>query len=156
MWNFTSFFKKKIVIPVEIKPEVILIDGDQPLPEISRAYRHHITKIDNFETYFIRYSSSIPRVVKTFPQTKYIGLSHLSGGKEVVDKFIFGLIQSLIYKGYEKITVISSDYDFIDIFHMSNIINENKTIKFTLVIPRPKGRLEQLKSNENIRVIKDR
>ena len=69
-----------------------------------------------------------------------------------VDKFIFGYIQTAIGKGYTDITIISSDYDFIDIFHMSNQLN-TKVISFTLIIPRRIGRLKQLKSMGNITII---
>ncbi len=138
------------------KPKLVLLDGDQPLLEILSAYTKHISQLSNCETYFIQLadiSSKGPKVLKYYPDINKIILRHFSPGKEIVDKFIFGYIQTAISNGYSDITIISSDYDFIDIFKMSNLLNHNKTIKFSLIIPRPIGKLKNLKSVGNITII---
>lgn len=155
MWKI-PFFSKKIQKQI-IKPKLIIMDGDQPLPEIFSAYKKYVMNLDNYETRFIRYGGGgyFPKILKKFPEIQCTYLLHLSHSKEVVDKFIFGLIQTEISNGYIEFAVISSDYDFIDIFKMSNIINSHKNIKFTLVVPRPRGRLVETTSSENIDVIKE-
>jgi hypothetical protein len=155
MWKI-PFFSKKIPQQI-IKPKLIIMDGDQPLPDIFRAYKKYVMNLDNYETRFIRYGGGgySPKILKKFPEIQCTYLMHLSHSKEVVDKFIFGLIQTEISNGYTDFVVISCDYDFIDIFKMSNIINSHKDIKFTLVVPKPRGRLAEIASNENIEVIKE-
>lgn len=64
--------------------------------------------------------------------------------KEIVDKYISIASQQAIDDGCSKITVISSDYDFIDIFRMLQIANPTKAIEFTLIAPSPSGRLDSL------------
>ena len=152
MWNLPFFAKKQ----PSIKPQLIIMDGDQPIPELFRAYRNYIIPLGVYETHFVRFNDSKPKILKHFPEIKCVYLTGFTSSKEVVDKYIFGLIQYSVDKGYSDIAVISSDYDFIDIFNMCNIINGNKNVKFTLIIPKPRGRLVQLNSNENIEVIKDR
>ena len=150
--GFLSFFTQRKIEP---KPKLVLLDGDQPLLEILAAYTKYIEKQDNCETYFVQLAdvtSRGPKVLKYYPNIKRILLSQFYPGKEIVDKFIFGYIQTAIGKGYTDITIISSDYDFIDIFHMSNQLNI-KVISFTLIIPRRIGRLKQLKSMGNITII---
>lgn len=153
MWNIPFFTKKQ---PVRPKPLLIIMDGDQHIPDLFRSYRKYVANLDNYETRFVRYGGSFPRILKNFPEIQCTYLLHLSHSKEVVDKFIFGLIQTEISKGYTNFAVVSSDYDFIDIFKMSNIINEHKNIKFTLVVPKPRGRLATINSSENIDVVKER
>ncbi len=140
------------------KQKLVLLDGDQPLLETLAAYSKYIEPLKNCETYFIQLAdiaSKGPKVLKYYPNINSILLSRFSPGKEIVDKYIFGYIQTAISKGYTDITIISSDYDFIDIFQMSNLLNDNRNIKFCLIIPRPIGKLKNLKSGENITIIKD-
>lgn len=148
MWNFPFFGKK-----IQQKPHLIIIDGDQPLPGLFRAYKHYKPTIDLAEVHFVN-CCSLPKLLKSYPEINGICLNMFSKGKEVSDKFISILIQSAITKGYNEITVISGDYDFIDIFGMCNIVNCNNKVKFTLVIPKAFGRLNQLESTDNIMVIK--
>ncbi len=152
MWNIPFFTKKQ----PPVKPLLIIMDGDQSIPELFRAYKKYVANIDNFETRFIRYGGSYPKILRRFPEIQCTYLLHLTSSKEIVDKFIFGLIQTEISKGYTNFAVISSDYDFIDIFKMSNMINNHTNIKFTLVVPRPRGRLAGMDSSENIEIIKER
>ena len=152
--RFLSFFTKRKAVS---KPKLVLLDGDQPLLEILKSYTRYIEPHDNQETYFIQLadvSSKGPKVLKYYPKITRILLSGFSSGKEIVDKYIFGYIQTAISNGYTDITVISSDYDFIDIFRMSNRLNV-KVISFTLIIPRRAGRLKSLKSIDNITIIGD-
>lgn len=155
MWHIPFFSRKKQEPVIKPKPLLILMDGDQSIPDLFRSYRKYIKNLDNYETRFIRYGGSFPKILKTFPEIQCTYLQYLSHSKEVVDKFIFGLIQTEISNGYTNIAIISSDYDFIDIFKMSNIINAHKNIKFTLVVPKPRGRLSEINSNENIEVVKE-
>ena len=155
-----SFASIKSLLKIGKKPikKIAFIDGDQPIPTLIHAYENHL-KGTNSEILFVRQSSTglAPKAVRSKMQgVNVILLSGYSTGKEVVDKFIAGYIQLAVCEGYEEITVVSSDYDFIDIFKMAVKINPIAgTIKFRLVIPQANGKTLDLPDQLlNIEIIK--
>lgn len=139
---------------------IAFIDGDQPIQQYMDSYVKHVAD-SNTDTYLIRLKKTTDnepkRLRKIDKRINKIYLSHLTGQKEVVDKFICGYIQKAIANGYKHITVISSDYDFIDIFKMSLIINDDVTdkVKFRLIVPKASGRMLELPDQIlNIEIIK--
>jgi hypothetical protein len=97
-----------------------------------------------------------PKALRHESKFKKICLAGFGAGKETVDKFITAYIQKSLTKGYNDITVVSSDYDFIDIFKMITQLNpEYSDITFRIIIPRPLGRLKTLPEQmANIEIIK--
>lgn len=119
----------------EIK-RIAFIDGDQGVTKMIDIYDEYL-KPDNVETHFIRLAGKNARPPKALKDTDFnkIYLTGYENGKEVVDKFIAGYIQKSVDEGYKEITVVSGDYDFIDIFKMAMMLNENATnVKFRMII----------------------
>lgn len=97
------------------------------------------------------------KVLTKLVDVNKIYLVGYSKGKEVVDKFIGAYIQKALSDGYTDITVVSSDYDFIDIFKMALVLNPtiDNNVSFRMIIPKPKGRLAALPTKVcNIDVIR--
>ena len=69
----------------------------------------------------------------------------MSTGKEITDKFIAAYIQKAIADKFNSITVVSSDYDFIDIFKMAAQISDTSKLKFRMIVPHAVGRLRDTK-----------
>lgn len=88
-----------------------------------------------------------------------INITYLMGyrtGKEVVDKFIAGYIHRAVAEGFDEITVVSSDYDFVDIFKMATQINTlSNDVTFKLIDPQSNPRIDSLPNKiVNIEIIK--
>lgn len=138
--------------------KIAFIDGDQHLPGILKAYQQHVVGT-NTETHLIRLKSlkaGEPHVLRNVKGINKIYLDGFTTGKEVTDKFIGAYIQKAISDGYTHITVISSDYDFIDIFKMAAIVDKKASkLTFRMVIPNAQGRLKDLPDQLlNIEIIK--
>lgn len=114
--------------------KIAFIDGDQFTNKNMSIYRTHILK-KGYECQFIT-ASNIPKKVT---KEKRINITRLHGfraGKEATDKYISAYMQKSIGEGYNDILIVSSDYDFVDIFKMTAMLNTDaKTLKFTLVVP---------------------
>lgn len=150
-----SVFKKFFQKPVK---KIAFIDGDQDVQSLLNAYTKHVANTGT-ETHFIRMKReehSEPRQVKNRTDFNKIYLSGLTAKKEVVDKFIAAYIQRAISEGYHEISVISSDYDFIDIFKMAVMIDEKaNNVKFRMIVPKAKGRMADTPDQMfNIQIIK--
>lgn len=134
--------------------ELVIIDGDQPLSQMIDATTQYVNPLSHkCDIELIRmqnFKEKIPRILKRFPY-KVVLLKGFSPGKEVTDKFIAMRCQQALREGYSKITVISNDYDFIDIFKMLNVLN-NTNVKFTLVAPKASGRLSKTNNKQNISI----
>jgi hypothetical protein len=86
-----------------------------------------------------------------------IYLTGFSTGKEIVDKFIAAFIQDSIVAGYTDITVVSNDFDFIDIFKLAMVMNpEISDVSFRIIVPSGSGRICEIHENQiaNISVVK--
>lgn len=147
-WN--SFFKKS--------KRIAFIDGDQPIPGLVAAYKKYLGGT-GIETHFIRAingGGNPPHEVKQFPEeVNKIYLRDYTAGKEVVDKFIGAYIQKSLAEGYSEIIVVSSDYDFIEIFKLSLELNPNvKNVNFKIIVPKARGRLVEAESVANIEIVK--
>jgi hypothetical protein len=140
--------------------KIAFIDGDQPLPGLLECYEKCVlgTKTD---TFFIRVAAegaNPPKIMKKFKDVTSVMLVGYTTGKEVVDKYIGASIQKAIADGYTEITVISGDYDFIDIFKMAMKIDDRaNTVKFNMIIPRNSTEKKNVtipRQNLNISVFK--
>ena len=139
------------------KPKrIAFLDGDQPLPGILHAYD---TYLKGIETHLVRLKENDQNEPKILRKTTGINKIYLSGytaGKEVTDKFIVAYIQKAVHDGYKDITVVSSDYDFIDAFKMSVQLNPSASnISFRMIIPDAIGKLKECPNQiSNIQIIK--
>lgn len=139
--------------------KIAFIDGDQSLPAVLNAYHKHLSgKVS--QTYLVRMDNGNcePKLLRKMVGINKVYLSGFTSGKEVVDKFIGASIQKAIADGFTDISVISSDYDFIDQFKMAAILDKRaNNITFTLIVPTNLGgRLEQAANTKfnNIKVVK--
>lgn len=144
-----SFFRNK---------KIAFIDGDQDIHALLRSYRKYVANTGT-ETHFIRMKdegSLEPKIMRNVTDMNKIYLSGMTKKKEAVDKFIGAYIQRAVSEGYAEISVISSDYDFIDIFKMAVQIDPRAmNITFRMIVPRPEGRLDELPEKVmNIEIIK--
>lgn len=129
-----KWFKKR-------ERRIAFIDGDQSLPDVLRAHQKHIVGTDT-ETHLVRLLSpqkdrdTEPRILRGVVGINKIYLGGFSTGKEVTDKFIGAYIQKAISDGYTHISVISSDYDFIDIFKLAIVLDDRaKNLTFRMIVP---------------------
>lgn len=135
---------------------IAFLDGDQNLTELMAAYKYYLAGI---ETHLVRCHTAEqpePRALRNEHGFSKCYLIGYTAGKEITDKFIAAYIQRAISEGYNDITVVSNDYDFIDIFKMAVQLNPNASqINFRLITPSPLGRVKQLPAQlVNIEVIK--
>lgn len=157
--SIRNWFKKEQLPQVK---KIAFIDGDQPLPVVLKAYEKYVANTGT-ETHLVRViseGSEAPKLLRK-DNTKEINKIYLRGyasGKEITDKYIAGMIQKAVADGYNHITVISSDYDFFDIFKMSVQINpalESSTMR--LIVPKAEGKMVRVTPQvANIEVIKMR
>lgn len=131
-----SWFKKPL-------RKIAFLDGDQPLPGIIAAHQKYLKGV---ETHLVRLENDGPKEPVLLRNVdKSINKIYLRGytnGKEVVDKFIGAYIQKALSDGYSEITVVSSDYDFIDIFKMAVQLNPSSVgVTFRMIVPHGQGRV---------------
>lgn len=144
--------------PKPVVKKIAFIDGDQSIPQLLSAYRTYIANTDT-ETHFIRATTvghAEPAVLRNENDFNKIYLSGYTGKKEVVDKFIGQFIQQSVMDGYTHITVVSSDYDFIDIFKMAVMINPHASeVTFRMIVPFAQGRMAEVPAQiSNIEIVK--
>lgn len=123
--------------------KIAFLDGDQPIPGIIAAHQKYLKGV---ETHLVRLeheSRNEPILLRNIDKDiNKIYLRGYTNGKEVVDKFIGAYIQKALSDGYTDITVVSSDYDFIDIFKMAVQLNPSAAaVTFRMVIPNGQGRV---------------
>jgi len=136
--------------------KIAFLDGDQPLPGILAAHQKYLLGI---ETHLVRLrgeNTGEPHILRKVTGINKIYLTGYSTGKEVTDKFIGAYIQKALQDGRTDITVVSSDYDFIDVFKMAVQLNPTAAkVKFRLIVPNSRGRLEELPEKMlNIEIVK--
>lgn len=141
---------------VEQPKKIAFLDGDQPLPGILTAYDKYLKGI---ETHLVKVHTAghgVPKILKNRSDINQIYLEGYTAGKEVVDKFIGAYIQKAVDSGYAEITVVSSDYDFIDAFKMAIVLNPSATtITFRMIVPFARGRLAETPDTMlNIEIVK--
>lgn len=151
-------FYKKLLSLFKRHRKIAFIDGDQNVQPLIEAYKKYLANTGT-ETHFIRMepaNHNEPKLLRGDFGFNKIYLKGFTSRKEVVDKFIGAYIQRSISEGYDHITVISSDYDFIDIFKMAVQIEPKAVnVTFRMIIPDPKGRLLELPDHiMNIEIIK--
>lgn len=136
---------RKLFNKTPVVRKIAFIDGDQSIPLALAAYHKYVANTGT-ETHLIRampQGDNPPKTLRT-DRSKDINKIYLRGfsvGKEVTDKYIAGMIQKAIHDGFTHITVISSDYDFIDIFKMAVQINpEAANFTFQMVVPFAVGK----------------
>lgn len=143
------------------KPEksIAFLDCDQPIPPVLLAKDKYLQNYS--QVFSIRHSTAAtaPKSLRDRPDINQIYLEGFRRKAETTDKFIAMLIQNAVRDGYSTITVVSADYDFIDIFKMCITINDlpNASLKFKLIVPYIHNRLEEskwLESKSNIEIIK--
>ena len=126
---FSKWFSKKV-------KRIAFLDGDNPLPQVLACHKKYLIGI---ETHLIRCMGAEHKEPKILKNTKNINKIYLRGmtiGKEITDKFIGAYIQKAIQDGYTEITVVSQDYDFIDIFKMAVLLNpEAAKLSFRIIVP---------------------
>jgi hypothetical protein len=137
---------------------IAFIDGDQPLNQVINSYNKHV-KGTKTETHFIKAGGfdSKPKLLKKYPEINEVYLNGFTHGKEITDKYIATFINKAINDGFNHLTVISSDYDFIDIFKMAVILDEkNLNLTFRMIMPAAKGRARHLPHKlANIEIIRN-
>ena len=130
--------------------KIAFIDGDQGFRPSLRAYEKFLK---GTETHFVT-TNTIPNLVSRIKEINSIRLEGYRTGKEVTDKYIAAGIQKALGAGYRDVTVISSDYDFIDIFKMAVRLNPDMSdVVFRMVVPKPKGRICTTQSTVKIQVV---
>lgn len=148
--KFLSLFTRKV-------RRIAFLDGDQALPGILAVHHKYLLGI---ETHLVRLTHAThaePKCLRNVTGINKIYLSGYSTSKEVTDKFIGAYIQKAVQDGYTEVTVVSSDYDFIDIFKMAVVLNPSATsIKFRMIVPAAQGKLADLPEKvANIEVIRE-
>jgi len=138
------------------RKDIAFIDGDQDLDLNIFVYKKYLL---NTRTIFIRQQdkkANPPRKLKSLHKLETLYLNNFSKKKEIVDKCIAIYIHKVLTEGYNNITVVSSDYDFIDIFRLIITLETLPThIKFRLIIPNPIGKTASLPDKYyNIEVVK--
>jgi hypothetical protein len=155
--SFFDIFRKQFPEP---KKEIAFIDGDNGFAMGVETFYTHLYDI---ETVFV-YAATVggnsggkePKVLRDENKFRKIRLSGFTTKKEIADKYIAAAIQKAVDDGYNNITVVSSDYDFVEIFKLVSLLNQSKRhLNFKLIIPNPQGRLTSLPEQlSNIKVIK--
>lgn len=127
---YSNWFPKK-------SKKIAFLDGDNPLPHILSVYEKHLKGIETHLVRALAQEDKEPKILKKAPEAiNKIYLRGLTKGKEITDKFIGAYIQKAIQDGYTEITVVSMDYDFIDIFKMAVILNPLATnVLFRIIVP---------------------
>jgi len=156
MNTFTSYIKS-LFATKKIR-RIAFLDGDQPLPGVLSAYHKYVVGTGT-DTHLIRYKRDDhkePKILKNLDEVNKVYLTGYRTGKEIVDKFIAGSIQQAVSDGYQHITVISSDYDFIDIFKMAVQINPSASnVSFHIIVPHAQGMMVDTPAQiANIEIIK--
>jgi len=144
--------------PIPPIKQIAFIDGDQLLINSIEIYNKYLLN-DNGEVIYIRQlfsGAKPPKKVQKMANIEPLYLTGFTPGKEIVDKCIAIYMQKVLSEGYNHITVVSSDYDFIEIFRLLLIVdNRAKNVKFRMIIPKPVGRLKMLSNQvDNIEIIK--
>lgn len=143
-----KFFRKE--------KRIAFLDGDQPLAGMMRAYDLHV-KGTNTETHLVRLlqDGNEPKCLRKIdPKINKMYLQGYRTGKEATDKFIGQWIQKALTEGFNHITVVSSDYDFIDTFKMCAQLNELDHITFRLIVSMNTQQIEKYKSKvTNVEII---
>ena len=154
--QIAKWFKREQLPQVK---KIAFIDGDQPLPGVLAAYEQYVANTGT-ETHLVRaFTGGKPPRILGKDNLKEINKVYLRGyatGKEVTDKYIAGMIQKAVADGYNHITVISSDYDFIDIFKMAvEISPELKNSTMRLIVPCAEGKMAKIGTRtHNVDIIK--
>lgn len=144
--------------PEKVIKRIAFLDGDQSWPALLRAKNQFLSGV---ECHFIKLVGVDQNESKELAKVKDLNKIYLRGyktGKEVCDKYIAAAIQKAVSDEYTEITVISSDYDFIDIFRMVVEINTDMgvmdDVSFKLILPlhqkQDKGRV----LTNNISIVK--
>ena len=138
--------------------KIAFIDGDQNIPMALKAYEKYVAGTGT-EAHFIKMKEADqnePKLLRNVSGLNKIYLAGMTAGKEATDKFIGAYIQRAVSEGYREITVISNDYDFIDIFKMAvQVDSAASKVTFRMIMPRAQGRAAALPSKLlNIEVIK--
>ena len=137
--------------------KIAFLDGDQPLPGILAAHQKYLL---GTQTHLVRLrgeNAGEPHILREVTGINKIYLTGYSTRKEVTDKFIGAYIQKALQDGFTDITVVSSDYDFIDVFKLAILLNPAASkVTFRLIIPSVKGaKLEALPEKLlNIEIVK--
>jgi hypothetical protein len=133
--------------------KIAFIDGDQGIAQSVTAYHTHLVGIETHFVKMIREGDNEPRALRYENDFNKVYLSGYTVGKEVVDKFIGAYIQKAVGDGYNHITVVSNDYDFVDIFKMAARLNPGKELTFRLIVPCGQGRIAQEQSRVNFEIV---
>ncbi len=147
--KFLSFFRTK---------KIAFIDGDQNIPQALKAYEKYVANTGT-ETHFIKMKETNhnePKILRNVAGMNKIYLAGMTAKKEVTDKFIGAYIQRAVSEGYREITVISNDYDFIDMFKMAvQVDSAASKVTFRMIMPKAQGRAANLPEKLlNIEIIK--
>ena len=145
-----NLFKKPEPI-INIPKELIFIDGDQDANRQIATFK----KISNDRKgIWIHVQRETPRKLTKVPNIEVVSVREMSAkGKETTDKYIGIAIQKAVSEGVRKFTVISRDYDFVDIFKMIVMSNPEVELDFTLVAAKAQGRLLDAKSTSTISIV---
>lgn len=145
--SFFKLFKKQ--------KSIAFLDGDQPLVRVVHAYNKHLKNVETHLVAAFAPNTNEPHILRDITTVNKIYLRGYRARKETTDKFIGARIQKAVSEGYTDITVVSADYDFIDIFKMVSIINNTKNLTFKLIVCMHEDRIEKYQetATTNIQII---
>lgn len=149
--RYSSMLLNLMVKLFHVKPtKIAFLDGDNPLPCILDAYAKHLRGIETHLVRTLRGEENPPKILsKSSEKINKIYLRGLTTGKETTDKFIGAYIQKAITDGYKEITVVSMDYDFIDIFKMAIQLNPQvDNVTFRIIVPDVPNQTGRLYNSE--------
>lgn len=146
---FSKYFPKK-------SKKIAFLDGDQPIGGLLSVHRKYLVGTETHLIRLLNGDQNAPKSLRNIGPINKIFLNGYATGKEVVDKFIGAYIQKSVSDGYTDITVVSSDYDFIDIFKMAVLINpEAAKLNFRIIVPSARGKLLEAPDQiANIQIIR--
>jgi len=133
--------------------KIAFIDGDQDIPSIISVYQQHLVGIETHLVRLMPEGDQEPKLLRRVRGFNKVYLHDMSSGKEVVDKFIGAYIQKAVDEGYNHISVVSNDYDFIDIFKMITKLNPSKELTFRIIVPRGQGKIRKTQTTVKIEVV---
>jgi len=147
MFAWLNKFRKPAV------KKIAFIDGDQGIPQLVSAYHTHLVGTETHLVKMLREGDNEPHLLRKEHDFNKVYLRGYTVGKEVVDKFIGAYIQKAVSDGYTHITVVSNDYDFVDIFKMTAKLNPDKNLTFRMIVPCGQGRVASTKSTTNFEIV---
>jgi hypothetical protein len=126
----------------EKRKSVLFVDGDMSLVQMDKILHEIEHNFD--EICLVRLNQKdfnepkiIRRIVWEFSdKINYFLVHEWRKGKESTDKFIIAAIQKAVMMNACHIAVLTSDFDFVDVYDIISQINPESEIKFEVFMPK--------------------